>query len=227
MSATADLPFADSPVAVGRGLFVAFEGGEGVGKSTQAARLQTYCEGRGHRVVRTREPGGTPVGSAIRALLLDPATGLIDDRTEALLYAADRAEHVATVITPALQSGAVVISDRYLDSSLAYQGAGRALAQDEVASLSAWATGGLVPSLTVLLDLDPEQGLARFAGADRLEAEGLAFHRRVRNAFLELAGRAPQRYLVVDATADADAVADVIEARIESLLDGARGGGDR
>jgi dTMP kinase len=201
------------------GLFVAFEGGEGGGKSTQAARLQAYCEGRGRAVVRTREPGGTPVGAAIRALLLDPSTGVLDDRTEALLYAADRAEHVATVIAPALRRGGLVISDRYIDSSLAYQGAGRALAVDEVEAVSAWATGGLLPDLTVLLDLDPERGLARFSGADRLEAEGLAFHQRVRRAFLELAARDPERYLVIDATADADVVEQRIRDRVGPLLD--------
>lgn len=205
----------DSP----RGLFIAFEGGEGVGKSTQVARLQAYCEGLGIAVVRTREPGGTAVGAAIRALLLDPATGVLDDRTEALLYAADRAEHVATLIEPSLQRGDFVISDRYIDSSLAYQGAGRSLAVDEVATLSAWATGGLLPDLTVLLDLDPEQGLARFAGADRLEAEGLAFHRRVRRAFLDLAQRDADRYVVIDAAADADDVERRIAERVDALLE--------
>jgi dTMP kinase len=210
----------DHASAVTRGLFLAFEGGEGVGKSTQAKRLQDFCERRGNTVVRTREPGGTTVGAAIRALLLDPATGVLDDRTEALLYAADRAEHVATLIEPALQRGDIVISDRYVDSSLAYQGAGRSLAVDEVATLSAWATGGLLPDLTILLDLDPEQGLARFAGADRLEAEGLAFHRRVRRAFLDRAELDPDRYLVVDAAADADQVERFISDRVASLLHG-------
>jgi dTMP kinase len=211
-----------------RGLFLVFEGGEGVGKSTQAARLQAFCEQRGNAVVRTREPGGTTVGAAIRALLLDPATGTLDDRTEALLYAADRAEHVATLIAPALQRGDVVISDRYIDSSLAYQGAGRSLAVDEVATLSAWATGGLLPDLTILLDLDPEQGLSRFAGADRLEAEGLAFHRRVRQAFLALVERDPDRYLVIDASAPADEVEGLIGEHVGSLLDArAALGGER
>jgi dTMP kinase len=196
------------------GLFVVFEGGEGAGKSTQVTRLAAVLEESGHEVVLTREPGATPVGVRIRALLLDPSTTL-SPRAEALLYAADRAQHVATVVKPALERGAVVISDRYVDSSLAYQGAGRALPQDDVARLSRWATDGLVPDLTVLLDIDPAVGLARATGApDRIEQESLAFHRAVRQAFLDLAAADPDRYLVLSAQLSPEAVHTAVVARI-------------
>jgi dTMP kinase len=183
----------------GPGFFVAFEGGEGAGKSTQVRLLTHVLVDQGRDVLATREPGGTPAGETIRSILLDPATGHLSPRAEALLYAADRAHHVATVVRPALARGAVVLSDRYIDSSLAYQGAGRTLDVDEVRQLSNWASEGLVPDLTVLLDLDPEVGLARAGDPDRLEAEPLEFHRRVRQLFLDLAAAEPQRYLVVDA----------------------------
>jgi dTMP kinase len=183
----------------GPGFFVAFEGGEGAGKSTQVRLLTHVLVDQGRDVLATREPGGTPAGETIRSILLDPATGHLSPRAEALLYAADRAHHVATVVRPALARGAVVLTDRYLDSSLAYQGAGRTLDVEEVRQLSTWASEGLVPDLTVLLDLDPEVGLARAGDPDRLEAEPLEFHRRVRLLFLDLAAAEPQRYLVVDA----------------------------
>ena len=196
------------------GLFVVFEGGEGAGKSTQVTRLAAVLADAGHEVVVTREPGATPVGAKVRALLLDPATSL-SPRAEALLYAADRAQHVATVVRPALERGAVVISDRYVDSSLAYQGAGRALPVDEIASLSRWATDGLVPDVTLLLDLDPAVGLARATGSpDRIEQESLAFHHAVRAGFLALAGAEPDRYLVVSATQPPDAVHEAVVARV-------------
>ena len=201
-----------------RGLFVVFEGGEGAGKSTQVKRLAAVLESRGHEVVVTREPGATPTGARIRALLLDPATTL-SPRAEALLYAADRAQHVATVVRPALDRGAVVISDRYVDSSLAYQGAGRSLELHEVGELSQWATGGLQPDLTVLLDIDPVIGLARATGTpDRIEQESLTFHRAVRAAFLDLAAAAPKRYLVVSADHSADQVHAEIAARVVPLV---------
>jgi dTMP kinase len=203
------------------GFFVAFEGGEGVGKSTQVRRLAQALAVRGHDVVTTREPGGTPAGVTIRAIVLDPATGHLSPRAEALLYAADRAHHVATVVRPALDRGATVLTDRYVDSSLAYQGAGRELDVDEVAQLSAWATEGLTPALTMLLDLDPEIGLARVGDPDRLEAEPLEFHRRVRALFLRLAAAEPQRYVVLDAGRTQDEVfADILLA-----VDGAVSGG--
>ncbi|MCU1595358.1 MAG: tmk [Frankiales bacterium] len=199
------------------GLFVVFEGGEGAGKSTQVSRLAHLLESTGLEVVVTREPGATEVGAKIRTMLLDPATTL-SVRTEALLYAADRAQHVATVVRPALERGAVVISDRYVDSSLAYQGAGRALSLDEVAQLSRWATEGLRPDVTLLLDIDPEVGLARATGSpDRIEQESLAFHRAVRQGFLDLASAEPTRYLVVSAVQTPDEVHAAIAARVLPL----------
>ncbi|HTY71343.1 MAG TPA: dTMP kinase [Actinomycetes bacterium] len=199
-------------------MFIAFEGGEGAGKSTQVRRLADALAARGLDVRTTREPGGTPAGRRIRELLLDRASDGLSPRAEALLYAADRAEHVAAVIRPALAGGAVVITDRYVDSSLAYQGAGRTLAIADVARLSEWATEGLVPDLTVVLDLDPEVGLARAGDPDRLEAEPLDFHRRVRQGFLDLAAAAPARYAVIDASRDPDEVfADVAAAVLATL----------
>ncbi len=187
---------------VSTGFFLSFEGGEGAGKSTQTRMLADWFAERGYEVVVTREPGATPIGQRLRQLLLDPDTGALSPRAEALLYAADRAEHVASVIRPALARGAVVITDRYVDSSLAYQGAGRDLSTGEVERLSSFATSGLRPDLTVLLDLRVEDGLARTTlrdtSPDRLEQESLEFHQRVRDAFRELANTAPDRYLVVD-----------------------------
>jgi dTMP kinase len=197
--------------------FVVFEGGEGSGKSTQCERLAETLRAAGHEVVVTREPGGTPVGTRIRELLLDPASAGLAPRAEALLYAADRAHHVATVIRPALERGAVVISDRYVDSSLAYQGAGRALPAAEVAALSRWATDGLVPGITVVLDVDPSTGLLR-AGAvdspDRLESEPLAFHERVRTGFLTLAASERDRYAIVDAALPLGVVTEQVAAAV-------------
>ncbi len=208
------------PVPSFAGTFIAFEGGEGGGKSTQVQTAAAWLRARGHEVVVTREPGSTVAGALVRELLLDPASELAP-RAEALLYAADRAQHVDTLIRPALQRGAVVLTDRYVDSSLAYLGAGRDLLVEEVARLSGWATTGVRPDLVVLLDVDPEVGLARAArtGApDRMESESLAFHGRVRQGFLDLAAAAPERYLVVGSDQSADAVAAVVQARLETLL---------
>jgi dTMP kinase len=201
------------------GYFIAFEGGEGAGKSTQEARLASSLAARGHAVVRTREPGGTPAGEQIRHVLLSPEFEGLDPRAEALLFAAARGEHVARVIRPALERGDIVICDRYIDSSVAYQGYGRALGPSRVRDLSMWATHELLPDLTVVLDVDPEVGLARFAERDRLEAEPLDYHRAVRAAFLELAEAEPDRYLVLDARGDVDTVAAAILARVESWLE--------
>jgi dTMP kinase len=202
------------------GMFVVFEGGEGAGKSTQVRLLAAALRRDGRDVVVTREPGATETGAQIRRLLLDGEQ--LPPRSEALLYAADRAHHVATVVRPALARGAIVISDRYVDSSLAYQGAGRTLPVQEVAWLSSWATGGLKPDLTVLLDLDPAVGLrraeARGAGTDRLESESLAFHERVRFAFLDLAAADSGRYLVLDAEREPTQVAEVVLERVQDLL---------
>ncbi|MGH3099092.1 MAG: dTMP kinase [Streptosporangiales bacterium] len=209
---------APTPAAT-RGVFVAFEGGEGAGKSTQLRRLASSLREEGYEVVDTYEPGDTAVGRRLRELLLDPATGELEPRTEAMLYAADRAEHVARVISPALDRGAVVLTDRYADSTSAYQGAGRVLAEEEVERVSAWATGGLLPDLTVVLDLPPETGLQRVTGEpDRLERESTEFHERVRRGFLDLASREPSRYLVVDATASPDEVGRAIRARLQPML---------
>lgn len=202
------------------GVFIALEGGEGAGKSTQSAAVAAYLTGRGHEVVMTREPGGTAAAEAIRAVLLDPANTGLDDRAEALLFAAARADHVARVIRPALDRGAVVVTDRFVDSSIAYQGIGRDLGRDRVADLSVWATGGLLPDLTVVLDIDPAIGLSRVDRPDRLEAEPLEWHRRVRQAFVDLAARAPDRYLVVAADRPVEAIAARVAARVDLLLVG-------
>ncbi len=201
------------------GTFLALEGGEGAGKSTQLRLLEQWLTSQGHDVVVTREPGATAAGQRIRALLLDPATGRLAPRAEAMLYAADRAQHVAEVVRPALERGAVVLTDRYVDSSLAYQGAGRELAVDEVKRLSHWATGGLRPDLVVLLDVDPVVGLARAGDTpDRIEAESLDFHRRVRAGFLELAEDDPDRYVVVSAELPPDQVLVQVQDRVEKCL---------
>lgn len=202
-----------------RGRFIAFEGGEGAGKSTQSTLLQGWLQSRGIEPVMTYEPGDTAVGQHLRQILLGHETGALEPRTEALLYAADRAEHVGAVIRPALDRGEMVITDRYLDSSLAYQGAGRSLSVADVEMLSSWATEGLLPDLTIVLDVDPAVGLQRFdTPADRLEAEPLAFHRRVREEFLGLAARDPERYLVVDAALPVEAVHAAICATVTEQL---------
>jgi len=204
------------------GTFVALEGGEGAGKSTQLRLLETWLRDQGHEVIVTREPGATAAGGRIRELLLDPASQL-SPRAEALLYAADRAHHVAEVVRPALDRGAVVLTDRYVDSSLAYQGAGRALAVDEVARLSQWATEGLKPDLVVLLDVDPVVGLSRAADVpDRIEAESLDFHERVRQGFLDLAGADHDRYLVIPADQPPDQVLARVQERLSGVVHQAR-----
>ncbi|HEX4654144.1 MAG TPA: dTMP kinase, partial [Mycobacteriales bacterium] len=202
------------------GLFVVFEGGEGAGKSTQATLLADALRARGHDVVTTFEPGATPIGRRLREVLLDRGSTGMSARTEALGYAADRAQHVAEVIRPALRRGAVVVSDRYVDSSLAYQGAGRELDEHEVKRLSRWATGGLTPDLTIVLDVDPAEGLTRATGpGDRIETEAMEFHQRVRNRFLELARRGRNRYLVIDVrNADAQAVHAQVLDRVRREL---------
>ena len=202
------------------GRLIAFEGVEGAGKSTQLELLRRSLEGRSREVVVTREPGGTPAGERVRALLLDPAAEL-HPRTEALLFAAARAELVERVIRPALERGAVVLCDRYLDSSLAYQGDARGLGRGPVEEVNRFATGGLLPDLVVLLDLDPAEGLARRQGRrDRIEVEDLAFHRRVRDAFQDLAAGDPRRFAVVDAAGPVDQVAAQVLAAVLDRLEG-------
>ncbi|MGI5285465.1 dTMP kinase [Nonomuraea polychroma] len=201
------------------GLFVAFEGGEGSGKTTQSRLIAIWLRDQGYDVVQTREPGSTKVGMRLRAILLDAAERGLTARAEALLYAADRAEHVEKVIRPALYRGSLVITDRYVDSSLAYQGAGRALDPEDVSKINAWATGGLVPHLTVLIDTPPQVGLTRLGGAvDRIEAEPLEFHERVRKEFRALAAAAPERYLVVDGTQPLEVINRQIQDRIRDIL---------
>jgi dTMP kinase len=205
--------------ALDTGYFIALEGGDGAGKSTQQALLAEWLRQKGHEVVVTREPGATRVGGFLRRLLLEAGSIGVSPRTEALLYAADRAEHVDTVIKPALERGAVVVSDRYVDSSIAYQGAGRTLAPEDVARLSRWATAGLRPNLTVVIDVPPEVGLGRlYEPADRLESESVEFHERVRSGFLELAARDARRYLVVDGTQSPEQVFSAIKDRLSGAL---------
>ena len=203
-----------------RGVFITFEGGDGSGKSTQIQSVRDWFESRGREVIVTREPGGTELGTEIRRLVQNGPED-VDARTEALLYAADRAYHVATVIAPALERGAVVLGDRYIDSSLAYQGAARSLGVDEIASLSAWATRGLYPSLTFLLDLPPEVGARRRTDApDRMERESMDFHERVRHQYLRLADAEPDRIVVIDAVGTVDEVFSEIRGVLVERFEG-------
>lgn len=203
------------------GLWITLEGGDGAGKTTQAALLEDWLTAQGRTVLRTREPGGSEVGTLIRDIVLHHR-GDIAPRAEALLYAADRAHHVATIVRPALQRGEVVIQDRYLDSSVAYQGAGRVLDAAEIRDLSLWATEGALPDLTVLLDLDPREARKRLDADDkpfdRLEAEQQDFHARVREAFLALADAEPERFLVLDAAQASETIADAVRARVTALM---------
>ncbi len=204
-----------------RGLFITFEGVEGCGKTTQIQMLADYLRGLGREVVRTREPGGTPAAERVRGLLLDPEMRGMAPMTELLLYAAARAQHVAEVIRPALSSGAVVLCDRYADSTTAYQGGGRALPMDDIRTLHGLATGGVWPDCTILLDLPAEEGLARTHGRgapDRIEVEPLDFHQRVREAFLRIAAQEPERITIINAAGPAETVAEAVRARVDRLL---------
>ena len=202
------------------GLFITFEGGDGSGKSTQSALLADWLQKQGRTVVATREPGGTDLGLELRNIVLH-RRGHIAPRAEALLYAADRAHHVATLVRPALDRGEVVLQDRYLDSSVAYQGAGRILDSTEVRNLSLWASEGLLPNLTILLDLDPALVRGRLSERtqyDRLEDEALDFYTRVRAAYLELAAAEPERFLVISATDSIESIATAVRERVTGLL---------
>ncbi|NJQ07652.1 dTMP kinase [Streptomyces lonarensis] len=213
------LPREQREAAAGTGFFIAIEGGDGAGKSTQVEALARWVRDKGHEVVVTREPGATAVGQRLRSILLDVANDGLSHRAEALLYAADRAEHVESVVRPALARGAVVISDRYVDSSVAYQGVGRDLSATEIARISRWATGGLVPQLTLLLDISPETARERFTEApDRMEQQSAEFHQRVRAGFLSLAAADPGRYLVIDAGQDAESVTSTARHRLDQVL---------
>jgi len=209
----------------GAGRLVAFEGVEGAGKSTQLRLLGRELERLGREVVATREPGGTPLGERVRAILLDPASAGMHPRAEALLFAAARAQLVEQVIRPALDRGAVVLCDRYLHSSLAYQGAARGLGVEAVQAVNRWGTGGLLPDVVVLLDLDPSVGLARRPGSrDRIEDQELEFHRAVRLAFRDLAEADPDRFAVVDGDLPAEQVADRVRAAVLARLEERRVG---
>ncbi|MBX3091152.1 MAG: dTMP kinase [Cryobacterium sp.] len=203
------------------GLFITFEGGDGSGKSTQLSLLVDWLEREGHSVLTTREPGGTELGDELREIVLH-SKGHITPKSEALIYAADRAHHVATKVRPAIERGDIVVQDRYLDSSVAYQGVGRELGADEIRRISLWATDDLLPDLTVLLDLEESLGRERLDTSrtrfDRLEAEERDFHARVRSAYLALAEAEPIRFLVLDATRSVDSLAEEIRSRVSSLL---------
>lgn len=198
------------------GVFVVFEGGEGSGKSTQARRLAARATAIGRAVTLTREPGGSPQAEHIRGVILADAD--LDPRAEALLFAAARADHVAHTVRPALDRGDLVVSDRYVDSSVAYQGVARGLGADRIRQLSDWATHGTHPHLTVVLDVDPAVGLSRALDPNRLEREPLAFHHAVRDAFRQCAAADPERYLLVSADQPQDAVADTVWRRVAPLL---------
>ena len=200
------------------GLFVVLEGGDGAGKSTQLTRLAAWLREAGREVVVTYEPGDTHLGATIRTLVLDQSSGDITPRAEALLYAADKAQHVYEVVRPALEAGKVVVCDRYVDSMIAYQAAGRSQDADEIRGLADWATGALVPDLTVVLDVPVERALGEKTDLDRMESAGADFHARVRSYFLDLATQAPARYLVLQGREDRDAIEAAIRARVETLL---------
>ena len=202
------------------GRFIAFEGGEGAGKSTQVAALAAHLREQGREVVVTREPGGAPAAEAIREILLDHRFAGLSARAEALLFAAARAEHVERTIRPGLDRGAVVITDRYLDSSIAYQGISRALGIDVVEEISLWATESLLPDLTIVLDVAPSVGLGRAGKPDRMEAEPLEFHLRVRQGFLDLAARHPERYLILSADGERAEIARDVAAAVDVVVAG-------
>jgi dTMP kinase len=205
-------------VSTAGGVFVVFEGGDGVGKTTQVELLCAWLASAGHEVLKTFEPGDTTVGAMIRQIVLDPATGEMSPRAEALLYAADKAQHIFSVVKPALQRGAVVVCDRYVDSMLAYQGAGRSLQLTDLEWMARWATEDLRPDLTVVLDAELRDGVHAKSQKDRLESAGDVFHERTRQFFLELARRDPEHYVVLDARASREEIAARVAARIAPLL---------
>jgi dTMP kinase len=205
-------------VSTAGGVFVVFEGGDGVGKTTQVDRLCAWLSSEGHEVLQTFEPGDTTVGAMIRQIVLDPATGEMSPRAEALLYAADKAQHIFSVVRPALERGAVVVCDRYVDSMLAYQGAGRVLEPTKVEDIARWATEDLRPDLTVVLDADLSVTVHAKREKDRLESAGEVFHERTRQFFLKLAQRDPEHYVVLNARASREEIAAQVAARVARLL---------
>lgn len=200
------------------GLFVVFEGGDSVGKTTQVQLLRSWLEARDVPHLVTRQPGGTEIGTELRRLVLDPSFGDVSPRAEALMYAADKAQHVHEVIEPSLEQGRVVVCDRYVDSMIAYQGAGRALGLDEVSRIAWWAVGDLRPDLTILLDADPGSAVATIRDKDRLESAGLDLHHRARRYFLDLAAADPDRYLVLDARGTRESIAVAVQELLARLL---------
>lgn len=200
------------------GFFIAIEGGEGAGKSTHSKRLAAHLESRGYEVLVTREPGGTPTAEKIRGILLDPEITDLPDRAEALLFAASRADHAANKIRPALARGAVVICDRYIDSSVAYQGAARGLGVDYVRQLSEWATEQLLPDFTIYLDVPAETGGERMEGTDRMEIQSRDFHGRVHQAFRDIAAASQRPHVVIDATAPKEDVAALVATTIDAVI---------
>lgn len=210
------------------GLFVTFEGPEGCGKSTQIRLLKSYLQGEGWDVLDTREPGSTPIGERVRAILLDPTCAEMVPTTEFLLFSAARAQHVAQVIRPHLARGGVVLCDRYADSSLAYQGYGHQLDLEMVRQITHFATGGLVPDVTFYLDVPVEVGLRRKSGGsgdawDRIEQKGIAYHERVRSGYLTMAAADPGRWVVVDATQSVERVQELIRAALRARWNGRTG----
>ena len=201
------------------GIFIAVEGGEGAGKSTQTQRLRSYLESLGYEVVVTREPGGTPTAEKIRSILLDPEIDNMPDETEALLFAAARADHAHNKIRPALDRGAIVLCDRYIDSSVAYQGAARGLGVDRIRALSEWATGELLPDFTIYLDVPAEAGGERMDGTDRMEIQSREFHVRVQNAFRDIAAQSSRPHVLVDATMSIESVTQEILIALQPILD--------
>ena len=201
-----------------KGLFIAIEGGEGAGKSTHSKRLAEFLESLGHEVMLTREPGGTPTAEKIRNILLDPEITDMPDETEALLFAAARADHAINKMRPALERGMIVICDRYIDSSVAYQGAARGLGVDKIRELSEWATEQLLPDFTIYLDVPAEAGEERMDGIDRMEIQSREFHFAVHQAFRDIAASSRRPNIVIDATAPKDDVAAAVRAAVEPLL---------
>ena len=203
------------------GVFITFEGGDGSGKTTQIELLKSWLEERGHTVVVTREPGGTDLGNELRDIILH-RKGFIAPRAEALLYAADRAHHIHTLVAPALERGDVVVQDRYLDSSVAYQGAGRVLDPTEVRDVSLWATENLMPHLTILLDVPADVAKQRQdsdeRAYDRLEAEAEDFHQRVRESYQRLADAEPERFVILDGTEGIEEIHHQITQKVATLL---------
>lgn len=200
------------------GLFIVFEGGDGAGKTTQIEKLAEFLKSKNREVLVTREPGGTVMGKSIRDWLLEQTEVEVDPKSEALLFAADRAHHMQTLIRPALAASKIVIGDRHIDSSVAYQGVARNLGIENIKNISLWAVDGILPNLIIVLDIDVEVGQSRLNRKDRLDRESKEFHEKVNKAYLELAAMNPEKYLVIDAQLPIDEIAGQIQNRVEKLI---------